>query len=49
MNQFPKLKILSLVANSWEIDTKTKLIAQTKSLREKGVVVHLNSFDESVE
>jgi Leucine-rich repeat (LRR) protein len=47
--QFPKLKILSLVANAWEAETKTSLIAQTKSLREKGVVVHLNSFDESIE
>jgi len=47
--QFPKLKILSLVANSWEAETKTDLIVQTKSLREKGVVVHLNSFDESIE
>jgi len=47
--QFPKLKILSLVANAWETETKTSLIAQTKSLREKGVVVHLNSFDETVE
>ncbi|NOS93708.1 MAG: leucine-rich repeat domain-containing protein [Cyclobacteriaceae bacterium] len=47
--QFPKLKILSLVANAWETETKTSLIAQTKSLREKGVVVHLNSFDESIE
>lgn len=47
--QFPKLKILSLVANAWETETKTSLIAQTKSLREKGVVVHLNSFDETIE
>ena len=41
------LKILALVSNPWDAETKVKLNDHTKLLREKGTIVHLNSFDES--
>jgi Leucine-rich repeat (LRR) protein len=47
--QFSRLKILALVANPWDVETKKNLIVYTKSLRQRGVIVHLNSFDEEVE
>ncbi len=47
--QFAHLKILALVANPWDVETKKNLIVYTKSLRQRGVIVHLNSFDEEVE
>ncbi len=44
-----KLKIISLVANPWDDESKKKLNALTKRLREQEVIVHLYSFDESIE
>jgi Leucine-rich repeat (LRR) protein len=46
INKAP-LKILALVSNPWDAETKVKLSNLTKLLREKGTIVHLNSFDES--
>jgi Leucine-rich repeat (LRR) protein len=46
---FPDLKILSLVANPWEAETKSNLSTLAKGMRARGVIVHLNSFDEEVE
>ena len=43
------LKILALVANPWDAETKEMLLEKVKELRAKDVVVHLNSFDETVE
>ncbi len=47
--QFPRLKILAMVANPWEAEIKIDLPALAKRLRARGVIVHLNSFDEEVE
>lgn len=47
--EFPQLKILALVANPWEAESKKNIVILTKSLRAKGVIVHLNSFDEDID
>ncbi len=46
---FQHLKILALIANPWDAETKEMLPEKAKELRAKNVVVHLNSFDESLE
>jgi Leucine-rich repeat (LRR) protein len=48
--QFPELKILSVVNNPWDAASKDYLDQLTKTLRSKGISVHLNSFsDDEVE
>ena len=44
---FQHLKILSMVANPWDSETKEMLPEKAIELRAKDVVVHLNSFDEA--
>ena len=43
------LKILALVANPWDKQTKEMLPAKAKELRAREVIVHLNSFEEDIE
>ncbi|MCX8489630.1 MAG: hypothetical protein ORN54_01020 [Cyclobacteriaceae bacterium] len=43
---FQKLKILSLVANPWDMETKKSLDSVAKQLREKGIIVNLDTFGE---
>jgi hypothetical protein len=38
-----------LVANPWQAEAKNNLLTLTKILRQRGVIVHLNSFNEEVE
>ena len=44
---FQHLKMLAMVANPWDSETKEMLTEKAKELRAKDVVVHLNSFDEA--
>jgi Leucine-rich repeat (LRR) protein len=46
---FPQLKILSMVANPWEEETRKNLTSITKTFREKGTIVNIGSFGESVD
>ena len=46
---FQHLKMLVLVANPWDTETKAMLPEKAKELRARDVVVHLNSFDETIE
>ena len=46
---FQHLKMLVLVANPWNQETKELLPEKAKELRAKDVVVHLNSFDETID
>jgi Leucine-rich repeat (LRR) protein len=48
-SQFDHLKILSLVSNPWNKETKDLITGMTEKLRARSVIVHLNSFEESVE
>jgi Leucine-rich repeat (LRR) protein len=48
-SQFDHLKILSLVSNPWNKETKDSLLGVTEKLRARSVIVHLNSFEESTE
>jgi Leucine-rich repeat (LRR) protein len=47
--QFDNLKILSLVSNPWNKETKDQLGGIAEKLRARKVVVHLNSFEESID
>jgi Leucine-rich repeat (LRR) protein len=44
--QFPELKVISMVNNPWDAATKDYLDQLAKTLRAKGISVHLNSFSE---
>lgn len=47
--KFEHLKILALVANPWDNETKEMLPAKAKELRAREIIVHLNSFDVSID
>lgn len=46
---FQHLKIIALVANPWDAKTREMLPLKARELRDKKIIVHLNSFEESID
>jgi hypothetical protein len=47
--KFDQLKIMTLVGNPWNREARENLSLQSEKLRERGVIVHLHTFDASAE